>query len=51
LCPISTAASVLWVELLASKPLAKGVGVDVVGKTEDAPPLTPVENGLSAWTE
>jgi hypothetical protein len=43
--------SILRGEWLASKSLAKGVGVERIGETEDPPPLIPVENGLSAWAE
>jgi hypothetical protein len=49
--PISAAPSILRVEWLASEPLAKGIGVDRIRKAENLPPLIPMENGLSAWTE
>jgi hypothetical protein len=43
--------SILGVEGLAPEPLAKGIGVDRIGETEDPPPLIAMENGLSAWAE
>jgi hypothetical protein len=46
--PGGTAPSILQVEQLASNPLAKGVGVERIGETEDPPPLIAMDNGLSA---
>jgi hypothetical protein len=46
--PGGAAPSIFRVERLASEPLAKGVGVERIGETEDPPPLIAMDNGLSA---
>ena len=49
--PAGAAPSILRVERFATEALAKGIGMDRIGKAKYPPPLIAMENGLSAWAE